>query len=89
MPRKLRVQMLQLLRNLFVTARFAGLALERTDLAFHFPDQILDAQEVLFGVFQFAQRFLFLRLELGDSGGFLENQPAVLGFARKNLGDVP
>ena len=61
MPRQLRVEMLQLLRNLFVAARLAGLALQRTDLPLHFADQVGDAQKILLGVFQFAERFLFLR----------------------------
>ena len=88
MARKLRVKVLEFLGNLFVAARFAGLALERTDLPLHFADEIGDAQKVLVGVFQFVKRFLFLALVFRDAGGFLENEAAVFGFARKNLRDV-
>src|SRR5688572_13001621 len=80
--------MLQLKRDDFVPFGLAGLALERTNLAFHFANEIGDAQEILFGVFEFAERFLFLRLELGDAGSFLEHHAAVLGLGGKNLGDV-
>ena len=89
MPRQLSIEMLQLLCDLFVAARFAGLALQRADLPFHFADQIGNAHKILLGVFQFAQRFFFLRLELGDAGGFFENHPAIFRLAGKNLGDVP
>ena len=88
MPRELRVEVLEFLGNLFVTARLAGLALERPDLPLHFADEIGNAQQVLFGVFQFAERFLFLALVFRDAGGFLENHPAIFGFAGKDLGDV-
>ena len=44
MARNLRVQMLQLDHELFVAARLAGLALERTDLSLHFTNQVADAQ---------------------------------------------
>src|SRR5208283_4400144 len=74
--------------NLLVAARLAGLALERPDLPFHFADEISDTQQVLVGVFQFAERLPFLALVFGDAGGFLENEAPVLGFARKNLRDV-
>ncbi len=88
MPRELRVQMLQLLHELFVAARLPGLALERTDLPFHLADEVRDAQKILFRVFELPQRFLLLRLELRDAGGFLKNHPAILRFAGKNLRDV-
>ena len=62
--------------------------MERADLAFDFLDQILDAQKILIGVFKLAERFAFLRFELGDAGGFLEDHATVIGFAGKNLRDV-
>ena len=64
MPRKLRVEMLQFVRNLFVAARLAGLPLERADLPLHFADQVRDAQKILLGVFEFAERFLFLAFDI-------------------------
>ena len=89
MPRELGVQMLQLVHQRFVPARLARLALERTDLAFDFADQVGHAQEILVGVFELAQRFFFLRFELGDSCGFLKDHPSVIRFAGQNLGDIP
>ena len=86
--RQLRFQMTQLVRDLFVATRLAGLTLEGANLPLHFANQILDAQKILLGVFQFAQRFLFLRLELGDARRFLKHEPPVIRFAGKNLRDV-
>ncbi len=43
MPRELRFEVLQFQRNLFIAFRLAGLALQRTDLAFHFLDRVGDA----------------------------------------------
>ena len=87
-PRQLRIKVLEFLRNLFVTARLAGLALQRADLPFHFADEVGHAQKILLGVFQFAERFAFLALELGDARRLLENHPAVFRFAGENLGNV-
>ncbi len=89
MPRELCVQVLQLLHELLVAARLPGLALERTDLPFHLADEVRDAQKILFRVFELPQRFLLLRLELRDAGGFLKNHPAIFRLAGKNLRDVP
>ena len=88
MARELRFEVLQFLGNLFVAARLAGLALKRTDLPLHFADEIGNAQQVLVGIFQFAERLMFLALVFRDAGGFLENEAAVFGLAGKNLGDV-
>ena len=88
MPRELRVEVLKFRLNLFVAARLAGLALERPDLPLHFADEVGHAQKILLGVFEFAERFLFLTLELRDARGFLENHPAVFRLAGKNLRDV-
>ena len=88
MPRELGFEMLQFVLNLFVAAGLARLTLERTDLALHFLDGIGDAQEILLGVFQLAERFFFLRLEFCDARRLLENHPAIFRLAGKNLGDV-
>src|SRR6266540_5647875 len=89
MAAELRVEMLQLDHELFEAARLARLALERTDLPFHFANQIADAQEILLGVFQLAKCLALLRFEPGNAGGLLEDHPAVLRFAGENLRDVP
>ena len=57
-------------------------------MPFHFLDRVGDAQQILLGVFQFAERFLFLRFEFRDTRRFLENHPAIFRLARKNLRDV-
>ncbi len=59
-PGELSVQMLQLDHQGLVTARFAGLALERANLPLHLANQVRDAQEVLIGVLQFAKRLFLL-----------------------------
>ncbi len=88
MPRELRIEVLKFDLNLFVAPRLARLSLQRTNLALHFPNEIGDAQKILLGRLQFAQRFFFLRLELRDTGGFFENQPTILGLRRENGRDV-
>ena len=88
-PRELRVQVLQFDRQLFVALRLSRLALERADLPLHFTNEIADAQEILIGIFEFAQRLAFLRFEFGYARGFLEDHPAVFRFAGQDLGDVP
>ena len=88
MPHKLRFKMLQLLRNLFVAPRLACLTLQRTNLALHFFDRVGDAQKILLGVFQLAERFFFLRFEFRDARRFLKNHPAIFRLAGKNLRDV-
>jgi hypothetical protein len=88
MPRQLRVQVLQFLGKLFEAAGFAGLPLQRADLAFHLAHKVGHPQKVLIGILQLAQCLLFLRLVLGDSGGFLKNHPPILRLARQDLCNV-
>ena len=82
MPRQLRVQVLQLQRQLLVTPRLARLPLQRSDLPLHLADEIRHAQEILIRVFQFAQRLLLVRFELRDARRLLEDHPAILRLAR-------
>src|SRR5687768_9729384 len=89
MPSELGIEVLQLGHESFVAPRFAGLALERANLPFDFPDQVRNPQKILIGVFQFTERLLFLALELRDARGFFEYHAAVVRFAGENLGDVP
>ena len=88
MARKLGVEVLEFVGKLFETARFASLPLQRTDLPLHLADEVGDANQVLLGIFEFAQGFLLLRLVFGDAGGFLKNQTPILGFAGEDLRDV-
>ena len=88
MPRELRVEMLQLHRDLLVAAGLASLALERADLPLHLADEVIDAQQVLVGVLELAERLLLLRLELRDARRLLEHHAPVLGLALDDLRDV-
>ena len=88
MPGELGVQVLQLLGELLVAARFACLTLQRADLPLHFAHEIGHAQQILLGIFQFAQGLSPLRLVLRDARRLLENQPPVFRFAGEDLRDV-
>ena len=88
MSSELRVEMLQLRGDLFVSARLAGLTLQRTNLPLHLSNEIGDAQQVLVGVLQLAEGFFLLRLELRDARRFLEHHPAILRLAGEQLRDV-
>src|SRR5262249_39046601 len=46
-PRQLRVRVLHFLGRLLVPPCFARLALQRSDLPFHFPDQVRHSQQIL------------------------------------------
>ena len=71
-----------------VAARFAGLALERADLALDLAHDVADPNEVGLGVFQFAQSLFFLGLELGDASGLLEYRPPILRPAAQDQVDL-
>src|SRR6266481_4827127 len=64
---KVRVQRL-------IPARFPRLPLQRTDLAFHFLDDVADAQQIRLGCLKLPECFAFLRLVLRDAGGFFEDR---------------
>jgi len=86
--RQLGVQMLKLRGKLLVAPGLAGLALERDNLALHLADQVGDAQQVLLGVFQLAQRLFLLGLKPGNARRLLEDHPPILRFAGEDLRDV-
>ncbi len=71
-----------------VAAGFGGLALEGAHLAFHFGDDVGDAEEVGFGVVELAEGFFFLGFEFGDAGGFFEDSAAVFGLRGKEHVDL-
>ena len=62
-----------------VRAGGGGLALERTDLTLHLPDQVEQALEVLLGRGQAALGPLAPAAVLEDAGRLLDDRPAVLG----------
>ena len=72
-----------------VAAGLRSLALEGADLAFHFLDDVLDADEVRLGVFELAEGFLFLGLEFRDARGLFENRAAVFRAVAEDLVDLP
>ena len=61
-------------------AGFGGLALAGAHLAFEFCEDVVDAEEIGFGVFEFAEGLAFFGFAFGDAGGFLEDLAAVFGF---------
>ena len=74
--------------NGLVAACFGRLALQGSDLALHFLDDVLNAHEVRLGVFELAEGLLFLRLELCDAGSLLEDRAAVFWAVAQNLIDL-
>ena len=71
--------------ELFIAAGLGDLTLERVHAAFLFGDDVAGAEEVGFGVFQFAEGFFFVLFELGDAGCFFEDRAAFFGLGRKDL----
>ena len=71
--RMMRLERFQIADQRLIAARFAGLPLQRADLAFDLADDIGHAQQIRLRRFQLSQRFAFLRLVFGDAGRFLEN----------------
>ena len=86
--REAGVERLELVEQFLVAAGLAGLALERNDLAFDFLDDVGDADEVGFGVLEFAEGLFLLVLVLVDARGFLEDRAAVFGMGAENLVDL-
>ncbi len=71
-----------------VAAGLGDLAPEGIHPALLFGEHVGNAEQVGLGVFEFAQRLLFLALEFGDAGGFLEHRAAFLRLGREDLVDL-
>ena len=71
------VEHLQVGHQGLIAPRLAGLPLQRTDLAFHFLDDVADAQKIRFGRFQFAQRLFLLAFVFRDAGRFFKNRAPI------------
>ena len=69
----------QLLDQRAVAAGGVGLALERSELAAHLAEQVLEAGEVALGGRQPALGLLLAAAVLQDAGRLLDDQPPVLG----------
>ena len=82
------IDRLELVEQLLVAAGFAGLALERDDLAFDFLDDVGDADEVGFRVLEFAERLFLLVLVFVDARGFFEDRAAIFGVGAEDLVDL-
>ncbi|OPZ03081.1 MAG: hypothetical protein BWZ09_02467 [Alphaproteobacteria bacterium ADurb.BinA305] len=74
------VEAAQLVAQLFVFLRLAGLSLKRADLALHLADHVGEAQQVRVGLLDLAQGLFAVGLEFGDAGRLLEDRAAVFGL---------
>ena len=85
---KVEFEDLEVVGECLVAAGFAGLALQGADLALHLAHDVVDADEIRFGVFELAQRFAFLRFELGDAGGFFEHGATIFRTTAQDQVDL-
>ena len=74
---KMSVEHPHIIEQGLITPGLGGLTLQRAHLAFHFRNDIGDAQQVGFRVFKFAQSLLFLTFEFRDTGSFFEHHSAI------------
>ncbi len=72
----------------FVEPRLLRLPFERRELTLDLGDDVVDAKKVQASRFDLAQRFFFARLEFHDTRGFLDQNAAIFGLGRNNLGDL-
>ena len=77
-----------LVAQLGVALGLRGLPLQRVHLASDFVEDVVDAREVLLGVFEAGFRQTLARFELGDAGGLFDDGAAVGGLAAENLTDA-
>ena len=87
--REVRIECAQILHQCLVAARFPRLPLQRTDLPFDLLNDVLHADEVHLGVFQFPQGLFFLGLVFGDPGRLLEDCAPILRPAAEDEVDLP
>ncbi len=71
-----------------ITLGLRGLPLQRVHLARDFVKDVVDAGQVLLGVFQARFRQSLACLELGDAGGLFDDGAAVGGLAAEDLTDT-
>ena len=71
-----------------IALRLAGLALQRIHLPRDFFENVVDAVQVLLGIFQARFGQALLGLEFRDPGGFFNDGAAVGGTAAQNLPDA-
>ena len=77
-----------LLRQLFILARLAGLTLQALKLALHLCGHFRQALEICLGGTQFQFGFMPARIETGNTGGFFKDPATVLRFGADQLGNL-
>ncbi len=87
--RGIEVQHAHFLAEGLVAMGFAGLSLERADLALDLADDVGQPQQIRVRMLELAQGLALVALVLGDTAGFLENLPAVLRTGAEDLVDAP
>ena len=75
----------QLLLHFQIFPGLFGLDLQRLQLQLQFRDLIANAKQIVFCTLQLALGLLFSVAVFGDTGGFLEDFPAVTAFQRENF----
>src|ERR1035438_4905979 len=71
-----------------VTLGLRGLPLQRVHLARDFVEDVVDAGEILHGVFEAGLRQALARFELGDAGGLFNDGAPIGGLAAEDLADA-
>ena len=86
--REVGVQQAGVFQQGLVAASLGGLTLQRAHLAFHFGDDVGDAQQIGLRVVKLAQRFTLLRFEFGDACGFFEHRTTVFRLGAEKHVDL-
>ena len=77
-----------LLANFRVTPRLGRLALQRTELLFHFHNNVIHARQVQLGRFQLGFAQTLLGFEFRDARGFFDDGAAFHRLGGQNLSDA-
>ncbi|OPZ73302.1 MAG: hypothetical protein BWY83_00171 [bacterium ADurb.Bin478] len=78
------LQHLELFRQFLVALRLGHLSFQRAYVLLHLGHDVLDADQILFGGFQFTKRGFPAHFVFGDAGGLFENFPPFILFAVQN-----
>ena len=87
-PREVELEHAEIARQRLVAPRLARLPLQRADLPLDLAHDVVHANEIRLGVFEFPQRLALLRLELGDARRLLENRAPVLRTTAQDQVDL-
>jgi hypothetical protein len=83
-----QVEVAELAAVALVALGLLGLAAEVAEAGLELAEHVADAQEVGLGLLDLLLGGLFLGLEAGDAGGFVEDVAAVLGLAADDAADL-